>query len=97
MIFPQFSLRWLLALTTLCAVFFFVVQRAIGGSHWALVLTYAVSSLLIVMAVHALMFFGVWLVSLVTGGRTKQVSVEAGSPFRLDPPSSGQLATAKMD
>ena len=97
MILPQFSLRWLLAVTTLCAVFFFVVHRAIGGSHWALVLTYAVASLLIVMAVHALMFFGVWLFSLALGLRTRRATIVAGSPFRLEPTSPGPRSATTMD
>ena len=96
MILPQFSLRWLLGVTSRCAVFFFVVHRAIAGSHWALVLSYALSSLLVVMAVHALMFFGVWLFSLAIEFRLRRMPAPK-SPFRLDPSSAGQPSTAEME
>ena len=97
MILPQFSLRWLLGVMSLCAVFFFVVHRAIAGSHWALVLSYAVSSLLVVMAVHALMFFGVWLFSLAVAPRSRRTTVAANSPFRLDSASAGQRSAVELE
>lgn len=78
MLIPQFSLRWLLGVTAICSVVFSIVALAIRGQGWAIGVSVAVCSLVVVMAVYGALFGIVWLVSLVQGTMPKR----GGSPFR---------------
>lgn len=89
MVFPQFSLRWLLAVTAACGGFFVVLAQAYAGKQWALAVCVAAVSLAVVAVIHAVLFAGVWLLSLVSppAGRPLGVGV---SPFAAMPPRRGQ-------
>ena len=60
MLVPRFSLRFLLVLTTLCGVFFFVVTLAVQGYHWAIAVCMAVVGLALSMLVHGAVFGMAW-------------------------------------
>lgn len=70
---PQFSLRWVLLATAVCGGLFLIAAQAKQGSAWAAALTMATVALVVVMLVHGVMFFLLWLFSLLaprwlTGG-----------------------------
>jgi hypothetical protein len=56
MFLPRYSLRWLLAITVACAVGFSLVALALRGVWWAAGVSVAIGSVLIVLAIHALVF-----------------------------------------
>jgi hypothetical protein len=80
MLFPQFSLRWLLGLITACAGFFFLLSLAAAGHVWAAAVSVAVVSLAVAVAIYVAMFFVVWLFSLLLPIR-KAKSPAGQSPF----------------
>jgi hypothetical protein len=65
MLIPQFSLRWMLSVTAAIAVVFLVMGWAIRGSAWAVGVSAAVVTLVLVGLVYAAMFGIVWLISLI--------------------------------
>jgi hypothetical protein len=81
MLIPQFSLRWIMALTAACAVFSLILAAAVHGSPWAIALSVGVASIVVTVAVHGATFFGVWLFSLLLPGRRYAKAVLAESPF----------------
>lgn len=81
MLIPQFSLRWVLGVTAVCAVFFLIAAQAKEGSAWATAVTIAVASLGMVLAVHAGMFFVVWLFSLLAPRWVRRRFDSGQSPF----------------
>ena len=56
MIIPRFSLRWLLALLTVCAGLSLVLSYAFQGHAWAIGFMVGLVSLLVVVALHAVTF-----------------------------------------
>lgn len=54
MLLPRFSIRWVLLLTTVCSILFFVAARAVRGQAWAIAFTAAV-----VFCVASFLLFGV--------------------------------------
>ena len=64
---PQYSLRWLLLVTTACAVLFSVFGFAVQGNKAAIGISVAVLSLGLLLVVFALAFLLLWIVSLFWG------------------------------
>jgi len=97
MLIPQFSLRWVLAVTAVCAVFSLILAMALRGSPWAIALSIGVASLVVTLAVHGAVFFGVWLFSLLVPRRRAAAS-GSGSPFAASSPFATGLppATAQL-
>jgi len=61
MLVPRFTIRALLVVMTLSAVFFLVVGTAFRGQHWASGVVIGVLSLAVTALVHAALFGLVWL------------------------------------
>ena len=81
MIIPQFSLRWLLAVTTVAAVVFSIIGLAMRGSAWAIAVSAGIGSLVVLASVCASMFAVVWVFSVVTSSLGQGRGCAAGSPF----------------
>ena len=79
MLIPRFSIRFLLLLTTLCAVFFSIVTLAVQGSQWAIAVSVAVAGLALSMLVQASTFGVAWTVASFCGVFRRRES--ATSPF----------------
>ncbi len=62
MLIPQFTIRWLLALTAVCALLSLIVARAIAGSGWAVGISAALVALVGIVLVHLLFYAGIWLI-----------------------------------
>jgi hypothetical protein len=85
MVIPQFSIRWLLAVTAVCAVVFSVFGLAVRGQLWAVGVSAAVLSLVVAMFVYAALFTGVWVFSAVISPLLGGKGRAGGSPFRQVP------------
>jgi hypothetical protein len=79
MLIPRFTVRQLLVLTTVCALFALAASLAQRGHAWAQAVTAAVGALIAAALMSAALFFAAWLISLVF------VSSESNSP-RLPSP-----------
>lgn len=84
MIIPRFSLRWLLSLITVCAGLSFILSYAFRGHAWAIGLSVGLSSLVLVVALHAASFSAAWLLTqlgyVLSGGSVPKHGGGA-SPF----------------
>jgi len=79
MLIPRFSIRFLLTLTALCAVFFFVVTLSLQGSQWATAVSVAITGLVLCMVVQAMTFGIAWAFTSCFG--VFRAPVSATSPF----------------
>jgi hypothetical protein len=79
MLIPQFSLRWILAVTAVCGFVSLIGAAAVRGAPWAAAVVVAIGAVGLILMVHALMFFVIWLLSLVPPLRGR--AVKGQSPF----------------
>jgi len=85
LLIPQFSIRWLLGVTTAAAGVFSIVAMGVQGRAWAVGVSVAFLSIVVLALVYVAAFAMVWLFSVVTssfGGRRDEA---VGSPFALPP------------
>ena len=82
MLIPRFSLGWIFSATTVLAVFFLVVTLAVEGQPWAVGVSVAISSLVVIALIHALVFALIWP---ITEHRRRVGSArQPDSPFATD-------------
>jgi hypothetical protein len=97
MIIPRYSLRWLLALLTVCGGLSLVLSYAFQGQAWAIGSIVGLGSLIVVVALHAVAFSIAWLLTqfyyLAVGGSGSPPaggqSPFAGGGSPLAPPQMG--------
>lgn len=65
MLMPKFSIRWILALFTVLAVFFSIIAAAVRGQAWAIAFSVASAGMVVMFLVHAIVYLVAWWVSLV--------------------------------
>ena len=95
MLIPQYTLRWLLAVITVCCVVVFPVfavatHELLTGfreSCWASAVSITVVSLAVVLFVHALLFTLVWVFSLIISLCYRRPDGFGRSPFVPEPTS----------
>ena len=69
---PQFSLRWILALTAAMALVSLVVSQGLKGQAWAAGISIGLLALALIFIVYAAMFGAVWLIGeILTALRTR--------------------------
>jgi hypothetical protein len=90
---PQFSIRWLFAVTAIVAMAFSVVGLAVRGSGWAVGVSFAMASLAILVLAYALMFAVVWVFSAVCGRFSIRRNRAGLSPFGALDGSANQTAS----
>ena len=96
MLIPRFSLRFLLMLTTVCAVFFFILTLAIQGSQWATAVSVAMAALLLSMLVQASTFGVAWAFTSLFGlfrapeSATSPFASSRPPPHVVTPPTSDE-------
>ncbi len=95
---PQFSIRWLLALTAACALVFSIFALAVQeylatfkDGCWASGITIAIISLAGVLILHAMAFGVVWAFAEVTSVGRRRKSKVGQSPFRPYRGPAGRL------
>jgi hypothetical protein len=81
MLIPRFSLRWLLGVTTLCALGSLVLASAVKGEVWALGVAAAMGGLVLLAALHIATFLAAWLLSLFERATFGREGSAGGSPF----------------
>ncbi len=84
MLIPQFSIRWLLALTTVCALVLSIVSLAVQGHAWAAGVSIGIGALMVSALVYGAIFALVWLFSVVTAPLTNRWGRMDTSPFMAD-------------
>jgi len=90
MLLPRYSLRTTLYGITGCAVFFPILGQAVRGRPWAIVISVAVASLLMLLLFHALLYvLSAGLARLVgseyTPARTSRGGVQLSSVEQKPP------------
>lgn len=85
MLIPQFSLRWLLGLTTACAAIFPIFAMAIRGNAWAAGVSIALLSLVLAGLVYGALFAAVWLFSCLTPSLARPTRGAGRTPFASQP------------
>lgn len=77
MLIPQYSLRWLLAITTLVALAFSIAALGLHGVVWAAAVSIAMLASVVLIAVHVALFALVLTVSEVSRrGQPRESSPE---------------------
>jgi len=95
MLIPQFSIRWLLALMTVCAVVFSIVGLAVRGTAWAAGVSIGIGSGVILVLVYGLLFAAVWVFSQVMSSLGRRRARSGGSPFRSESAGDGPAPAQK--
>jgi hypothetical protein len=88
MLIPQYTLRWLLGVTTACAVVFSIFALAMRGSYWAQGFSAGVIALVVLLLAHGLMFTMLWVFSLVTTLLRPRAAARGQTPFAARPAGS---------
>jgi hypothetical protein len=81
MLIPRYSLRWLLGLTTLCAVVSLVLASAVRGEVWAVGVIAVLASAVLLAGLHVGTFLAAWMLSLFERATFSKLPQEGGSPF----------------
>lgn len=63
MIIPRFSLRWLLALITVCGGLSMILAYAVQNKPWAIGAVAGIAALAVIVALHAAAFSVAWLLT----------------------------------
>jgi hypothetical protein len=90
MLIPQFSIRWLLALMTVCAVVFSIVGLAARGHAWAAGVSVGIGALVVLAFVYGSLFAVVWTFSVVTAPLRGGGAGSETSPFAADAAEKGR-------
>ncbi|NUQ62690.1 MAG: hypothetical protein HUU20_09385 [Pirellulales bacterium] len=88
MLIPQFSIRWLFAITAVAAVIFSIVALGVRGNHWAAAVSAGLLALAVLVILYGLLFFIVWLFSVAMARRGPR----GVSPF-APAPAAGKTET----
>jgi hypothetical protein len=83
MLAPQFSLRSILAVTAVCGFVSLIGAAALRGTPWAMAVVIAIAALALILAIHGLMFFVMWVFSLLLP--TRRSGAVGQSPFAPPP------------
>jgi len=86
---PQFTLRWLLGLTTVCAFLFAIVGLAARGHAWAIGISAGLGTVVFMAVIYALLFGCVWVAASILARRRAK---KGQCPFRLDAAGSATAA-----
>lgn len=85
MLIPRFTIRWLLLLTTICAVVFFIVGFAVRGESWAIAISTSVVSLAFAFFLYGLFFVAAFILATLFGIAKRSQPV-GGTPFATAEP-----------
>ena len=102
MLIPQYSIRWLLVITAVCAGLFSIVGLAVRGQSWAIGVSVALGALVLTMLVYAAVFGLVWLASVLLAAMGRRNAGPGRSPFKQQaagggaPPRDGETPDAPI-
>ena len=95
MLLPQYSIRWILGVTAVFGLLALIGQLAVNGTPWAAGVSVAMVALAVVVAMHALCFGGVWLVSTMIAA-VRGAPASQRSPFRPATPAMAPEAPTQV-
>lgn len=78
MLIPRFSLRWLLAATTICGLLAYVVAQAVRGEAWGIAVSVVGGAVIMTAVVFAMVFIVAWSIAAMAMRARKS---RATSPF----------------
>jgi hypothetical protein len=94
---PQFSLRWILALTAVLSVVSFIISQALRGRPWAAGVTVAFAALVVAFLVYAALFAVAWLTAeIASRRRLRHENRRSASGERSEPGSAKVTTTAVL-
>jgi len=82
MLIPQFTIRWMLVLTAVCALVFSAFGLAYQGTAWAIGVSVSVVVGVLMMLIYAAVFGVLWLIGEMTGSARRPETGRGGSPFQ---------------
>ena len=85
MLIPRFTLRWMLAMTAVCAVLAFIVSLAVAEHVWAMALSMVLASVVLSFVLYAAFFTLAWACGTVW--HSFRGEPKAASPFAAHSPS----------
>lgn len=84
MLFPRFTLRWVLTAITVFGCFSFFLGQAVRGRVWAIGISTGLGSVIILLSIYAAFFAIAYLLTDVAGlGRAR---IRPESPFAVSKP-----------
>jgi hypothetical protein len=87
MLIPRFSLRLILSAVTALCFFFLVLSAAYRGQTWAIAVSIAAGTALLMLLIYAGLFLLAWLLSWISGaGRSLQSWATGKSALQLQSP-----------
>lgn len=90
MLIPRYTVRRLLAITTVCAVLALIFQQAIRGAAWAQAVWSAQLVVVIAAVISAGLFFVAWVMSFVFSQLDNAAAPLPQQTRRIQGPSSGE-------
>lgn len=78
---PQFSLRWMLGVTTVCAFLFAIVGMAVQGHGWAIGISAGLGTIALMMIIYAILFAVIWTMGNLVPHRRPDLGQ---CPFRAE-------------
>jgi len=85
MLIPRYSLRWLLGLTTFCALVSLVLSFVVKGQAWAIGVASGLWTAVVAAVLYIAAFLAAWFIAqFVTATRRQPLGGE--SPFAPRPP-----------
>ena len=98
MIIPRFTLRWLLALTTLCGGLSLVLSYAVRGQEWAIAVSLGLATIPLLFLLHAATFMAAWLISQGMSFMGRRLApAPAHSPFAASGPPKQIVPPLEVD
>jgi hypothetical protein len=85
MLIPQYTIRWMLAVTAVCAVIFSIAAAGVRGSQWAMGVSAGVLGLMAAFLVYGLVFCLLWAFSLLMGLFRSRMAGRGRTPFAGEP------------
>jgi len=85
MLIPRYSLRWLLGLTTFCALVSLVLSFAVKGQAWAIGVASGLWTAVIAALLYIAAFLAAWFVAQFATATRRQPQSGGESPFAPRP------------
>ena len=98
MIIPRFTLRWLLAVTTICGGLSLVLSYAMQGQPWAIAVSVGLATIPLLFLLHMATFVAAWLIAQgLTFMESRLRPATTSSPFAASGPPKQIVPPGEVD